>query len=234
MTEQLNSTSENNTMSSNTDKVSDKSKDFVSRDDMNALLDKVRKQEADKVRKDREETERQNAELKAELELIKQNLARKVDLPKPEPPADPTVKELLAQIEELKVAVTGNVPKQVDETALLQKATDLARKEAEKLHFENMRASLIASSGLPDYMLPLINGADLDSVKNQIQTLKSVRETEEKSVRDSVAKQLESRIPRVTSPAGAGASAQKVNPKKFKSKEEFNAWKQEALASVRK
>lgn len=234
MTEQLNQTAEQNDVSSTKDKGSDKSKDFVSRDDMNALLDKVRKQEADKVRKDREEQERQNAELKAELELIKQNLSRKVDLPKPEPPADPTAKELLAQIEELKAAVTGNVPQKVDESALLQKATDLARKEAEKLHFENMRASLIASSGLPDYMLPLINGADLDAVKNQIKTLKEVRETEEKAVRDSVAKQLESRIPRVASAAGAGTPAQKVNPKKFKSKEEFNAWKAEALSSVRK
>ena len=128
MTEQVNQTAEQNTVSSTSDAGSVRSKDFVSREDMNALLDKVRKQEADKVRKDREEQERQNAELKAELELIKQNLARKVDLPKPEPPAEPTVKDLLAQVEEVKAAVTGNVPQKVDESVLLQKATNQPRR----------------------------------------------------------------------------------------------------------
>lgn len=236
MTEQVNQTAEQNTVSSTSDAGSVKSKDFVSREDMNALLDKVRKQEADKVRKDREEQERQNAELKAELELIKQNLARKVDLPKPEPPAEPSVKDLLAQIEELKATVTGNVPQKVDESVLLQKATELARKEAEKLHFENMRASLLSSSGLPDYMIPLVSGQSIEDVKNQIKSLKDIREREEKSIRDALSKQLEAKIPKMISPNGAGNVQSKpfAAPGKHKSEAEFNQWKAEALAAIQR
>lgn len=234
MTEQVNQTAEQNAVSS-TSAAGSVSKDFVSREDMNALLDKVRKQEADKIRKDREEQERQNAELKAELELIKQNLARKVDLPKPEPPAEPTVKDLLAQIEELKATVTGVKPKEVDESALLQKATELARKEAEKLHFENMRASLLASSGLPDYMVPLVNGQSIEDVQKQIKTLKDIRDREEKAIRDTLSKQLESKIPKLISPNGAGVNvpAKQFSPGKHKTQADFEKWKEEALSAIR-
>lgn len=168
---------------------------YVSRDDLTAMLAKIRQEERAAtealLKAQKEEMAVAAAAHAKEIEALKANLTTKVDLPKPADPKPPTNDELLALLEQQKA-----------ELAALKSSTPAAE-EARKVVLEEIRASelkryrsdALKASGLPEYAFPLVNGKNVEEVDKQIAGIKQTIDARDLATREEIAKQLKATLP---------------------------------------
>lgn len=174
----------------------------LSRDDVMSLIlqerEKIAKEAADRIKAAHDEAAALKAKFEAqeaEVTALKESLKGKIDMPRPagEKKA-PTVEDLQARLDALHQRLEGGQPV-VDFEKIKAEATANALAEVRKEALTRHRDAALKASGLPEHLHPVVNGGTIEKVNEQIAALKAAEDAREKAIRETIAKEYESRLP---------------------------------------
>ena len=181
---------------------------FISKDDLSSMLDKIRKQERDKMYTQLEAQ-------KKEIESLKKVLDKKVDVPEPEPEPEPDPEKNPAEaLEFFKQQMQTELESMKNDLKKeQQKAMDLAREYKKK--YEKDKLSAFRDELVKDLRVPqLVQGTNVEELQKSYEEAKAyeqkllgdIRKEEEAKVRQ----QLQSRLPgglNIAPPPGNGVNS---------------------------
>lgn len=215
---------------------------FVTKEDHNAQLDKIRADERDKQARGLAESKEASEALKAELAALKAQVEGKVDLPKPTGPDLSDQSVLAEMLLEMKAEGVARDAKRAEEALALtellasydkrfEEQAEASKKQVSDAHLDVYKTALIESTGLS--FPELVTGGTREEIEASV---KAVKEREEK-----ISAQAKAKVngENVQSPLNPGTpSTQKATMKRSMeiasmSPAEYQKWKTEALKEAR-